>query len=213
MPPKSPATSLRPRRRYHHGNLRTALIEAGLQLIEEKGVRALTLREIAARVGVSRMAPYRHFPTKEHLLAAISEAGFEQFRETLEGARQSVSPDFRARLAAMGLAYVRFATEHRAHFEVMFSAIDTGTDRKISVAGQRAFAVLEETIREAQSRGEVRSGDSVLLAELAWSTIHGISVLGLGTDSLTPGRTTDLVETCSEVLRTGFEPRPVCAGK
>src|SRR5277367_1200570 len=101
---------------YHHGNLRAALIEASLKLIEEKGVRALTLREIGIRVGVSRMAAYRHFHDKADLLAAIREVGFSQFADALEGARQSVT-DPGARLEAMALAYVRFAAEHRVHYE------------------------------------------------------------------------------------------------
>src|SRR5215510_479135 len=111
-------------RQYHHGNLPTALIEAGLKLIEKKGVRALTLREIGARVGVSRMAAYRHFSDKGHLLAAIREAGFEQFAEVLEAARSKAGKGFASRLKAMALAYVRFAAEHSAYFEVMFEWTD-----------------------------------------------------------------------------------------
>src|SRR6202167_2384133 len=107
---------------YHHGNLRAALIDAGLKLIEEKGVRALTLREIGVRVGVSRMAAYRHFQDKADLLAAIREVGFSQFADALEGARQSAPEDPAARLQAMALAYVRFAAEHRVHYEVMFGS-------------------------------------------------------------------------------------------
>src|SRR3954469_25220545 len=75
-------------RGYHHGNLRSALIEAGLELIQEKGAAALTLREIGARAGVSRMAAYRHFANKEDLLGAISEAGFQQFAAALTEARE-----------------------------------------------------------------------------------------------------------------------------
>src|SRR5258708_31186887 len=73
---------------YHHGNLRAALIDTSLKLIEEKGVRALTLREIGTRAGVSRTAAYRHFTNKAALLAAISEAGFKEFGDALEAPRQ-----------------------------------------------------------------------------------------------------------------------------
>src|SRR5713226_3421377 len=112
------------RRSYHHGNLRASLIEVGLRLIEEKGVRAFTLRELGDRAGVSRMAAYRHFKNKADLLGAISEAGFTQFADALEAARNGASDSFAARLAAMAQAYVRFATEHAAYFEVMFSRVD-----------------------------------------------------------------------------------------
>src|ERR1700719_1041429 len=100
---------------YHHGNLRAALIETGLKLIEEKGVKALTLREIGSRAGVSRMAAYRHFADKADLLGAISEAGFSQFADALEKARHEAPADTASRLDAMGLAYVRFAAEHPAY--------------------------------------------------------------------------------------------------
>src|ERR1700676_4509372 len=94
--------------KYHHGNLREALIEAGLKLIEEKGVRALTLREIGAQGGVSRMAAYRHFADKAGLLEAISEGGFAQFADALDQTRGSAGEAFGPRLKAMALAYVRF---------------------------------------------------------------------------------------------------------
>src|SRR6478752_1849039 len=95
--PTAPAKS----RKYHHGNLREALIEAGLVLIAEKGVRALTLREIGARAGVSRMAAYRHFKNKEDLLLAISEAGFVRFGDKLENARRTAPANFADRITAM----------------------------------------------------------------------------------------------------------------
>src|SRR6266849_2149258 len=93
-------------KRYHHGNLRAALIEAGLELIAEKGPLALTLREIGSRLGVSRTAAYRHFADKTELLNAIREAGFIEFGNALEQAREQAGPKFAARLTAMGKAYL-----------------------------------------------------------------------------------------------------------
>src|SRR5437016_14549022 len=84
--------------RYHHGNLPGALIEAGLKLIEEKGIRALTLREIGAQVGVSRSAAYRHLADKAELLGAIREAGFTQFGDALIAARRAAPDAFAPRL-------------------------------------------------------------------------------------------------------------------
>src|SRR2546427_401796 len=124
MPKKSAHIKRKPVRKYHHGNLPAALIEAGLKLIEKRGVRSLTLREIGARVGVSRMAAYRHFADKTDLLAAISEAGFAQFADALELARSKAGKTFPSRLKAMALAYVRFAAEHPAYYEVMFGWAD-----------------------------------------------------------------------------------------
>jgi AcrR family transcriptional regulator len=172
----------RKRRAYHHGNLKAALIETGLQLIEEKGVQALTLREIGARLGVSRSAAYRHFTDKANLLGEISEAGFTQFADALASARDSAHPDFASRMSAMGVAYVRFAAEHRAHFEVMFSPPGAIDEPRPSSAGQRAFGILENTIREGQQSGDVRAGDSAEMARMVWSLVHGISMLRLEHD-------------------------------
>ena len=114
---KSAAATKRP---YHFGNLREALIQTSLELIRESGVAALTLREIGSRLGVSRMAAYRHFTDKAALLAAISEIGFTRFGDALEKAAKSTQGHF-SRLEEMGVAYVRFAMAHRSHFEVMLA--------------------------------------------------------------------------------------------
>jgi AcrR family transcriptional regulator len=163
---------------YHHGNLRAALIECGLDLIQEKGIRALTLREIGSRLGVSRSAAYRHFADKAALLGAISEAGFVEFGDALEAAKHGAGEDFGSRLEAMGIAYVLFAAQRRAHFEVMFSE-PAQPDCPPSEAGLRAFGILEQTIREGQESGEVRAGDSKLLARVVWSLVHGVAMLRL----------------------------------
>ncbi len=186
---------------YHHGNLPAALIGAGLKLIEKKGVRALTLREIGARVSVSRLAAYRHFSDKADLLTAIREAGFELFADTLEQARSKAGTTFSSRLKAMAVAYVRFAAEHRGHFEVMFS----WSPAPASAASARAFGILEQTIREGQQSGDVRPGDSVVLARLVWAQVHGVSMLRLAPDLTPKGTGTRFVEFCSEVLQIGLK--------
>src|SRR6266700_6878391 len=107
---------------YHHGNLREVLVETGLKVIEKHGVNALTLREIGAQAGVSRTAAYRHFASKEDLICAIREAGFALFNRDVGAAAAAAAPDFPSRLKAMAVAYVRFATRHRARYTVMFDA-------------------------------------------------------------------------------------------
>src|SRR5262245_9717586 len=191
---------------YHHGNLPAALIEAGLKIIEKKGVRGLTLREIGARVGVSRMAAYRHFSDKADLLAAIREAGFQQFADALEQARSNAANTFASRLKAMAVAYVRFAAEHPATFEVMFSW-NPHQPAPPSPAGVRAFGSLERTIRDGQQSGDVRPGDPVVLARLVWAQVHGVSVLRLAPDLTPKGAGTRFVEFCSEILETGLSRR------
>ncbi len=203
MQQKAARAKARVERRYHHGNLPAALIEGGLKLIAEKGVRALTLREIGAQVGVSRMAAYRHFADKDDLLQSICEAGFGLFADTLEEARRNAPEGFAPRLTAMALAYVRFAAEHPAYYEVMFGWRDKWTDRPTPQAA-RSFGILEETIRQGQQTGEVRAGDTVTLARLVWAQVHGISMLRLEPDLSPNGAGTRFVQFCSEVLQRGL---------
>ncbi len=188
---------------YHHGNLRAVLIEAGLALIAEKGVRALTLREIGAKVGVSRMAAYRHFADKSQLLLAIRAAGFEKFAAALEAERAATSKNCKTRLNGMGVAYVRFARENPAYFEVMFG---TPPDEQAEAceAEQRAFQILEETIAEGQAKREFRKGDTHLMACALWSLVHGISALKLDQLPFAGGMDPDqFVIALSDVLNVG----------
>jgi AcrR family transcriptional regulator len=191
-------------RAYHHGNLRAALIETGLQLIAEKGPLALTLREIGSRLGVSRTAAYRHFADKPALLDAIREAGFIEFGKALEQARENAGPQFAARMTAMGTAYVRFAREHSAHFQVMFGPAGASPGPSSSAAGERAFGILLDTVKDGQQQGEVRSGDPMLLASVAWAMVHGISALRLDQTCPLEDRTQDFSAACSSVLLSGL---------
>jgi AcrR family transcriptional regulator len=189
--------------KYHHGNLRKVLIDQGVKLVEESGVNALTLREIADRVGVSRTAPYRHFAEKADLLAAIREAGFAAFAEALEAARDSAA-DFTARFDAVGLAYLRFAEEHRAYFEVMFGAGCAREEGSDDPVGRRAFDVLEGVIREGQAAGEFRAGDSRMMARVVWAMSHGIAVLRFETDYSASGKGTRFLQAAGRILREGL---------
>src|SRR5260370_11616349 len=114
-------TTVRNTKPYHHGHLREALLQAAIQLIAEVGPAGFTLREVARRAGVSHNAPYRHFPDREDLLAAVAAQGFRELNEAMLEAvtqhRNSVG-----RLKRAGLAYVEFALPRPEHFTVMFDA-------------------------------------------------------------------------------------------
>ena len=150
------------------------------------------------------MAAYRHFSDKAELLSAIREAGFLQFVEALEEAWRAARPDFSARFNALALAYVRFAAAHRAHFEVMFGQPSSENLPAGSGPGERAFGILVETIRAGQESGDVREGDPVTFARMAWAQVHGISMLGLEPDLSPSGAGTKFVEFSSEVLQAGL---------
>jgi AcrR family transcriptional regulator len=189
---KKPPTS------YHHGNLRAALIECGLELIQQKGIDALTLREIGTQLGVSRTAAYRHFKDKAELLAAISKAGFVEFENAVNAARKDAADDFASQMDTLALAYARFADEHRAQFEVMFAAV-LEAGGTTAAGGGGNLRILEDIIRQAQQRGEVRQGDPSLLARIVWALVHGASMPTGGN-----GAEPCFIRFSAEILRSGL---------
>jgi AcrR family transcriptional regulator len=167
------------RKQYHHGNLREVLLQAAIQSIAELGPAGFTLREVARRAGVSHNAPYRHFQDKEDLLAAVATEGF---RELTQAMLDSVKPKSgaRERLKCAGLAYVEFALRRPEHFTVMFDApVSKSRSSKLAEISQQAFATLVNFVKSGQEEGQLPPGDSLPLALLAWSMVHGISKLAV----------------------------------
>jgi AcrR family transcriptional regulator len=170
-----------PKRSYHHGDLRRALLDAALAILAVAGPHGLTLREVAQKVGVTPPAMYHHFKDKEALLAAVAEEGFVELFDTMTKARDEATSKGASRLRAMSRGYVRFAVAHPAHFRVMFDKlIDYHAYPSLHAAADRAFAALLEAIAEGQKSGVVRRGDPTELALLAWSTVHGLAILWIG---------------------------------
>lgn len=166
-------------RPYHHGDLRRALLDAALALIEAEGVAALTLRQTARQVGVTHAAPYRHFKDKAALLAGVAAEGFRLLADRTETARDAAGPDPIDRLLAIGVAYVRFALEHPAHYRVMFGRdiVETPGEHTFHGEAARAFAVLTGCVGEVQHAGECPSEGAGVRSILAWSTVHGLAML------------------------------------
>ncbi|MFM7219757.1 MAG: TetR/AcrR family transcriptional regulator [Nodosilinea sp.] len=166
---------------YHHGNLRQSLINAAIALISEEAISDLSLRQVARRVGVSHNAPYRHFEDKEALLAAVAEQGFQSLRGTMETARQVIPSDSSQHMEAIGVAYVHFALAHPSHYRLMFGDYRCNFSKHpaLAEAAQQSFMVLVNTIREGQIAGIFRLADPVDMAQVAWSMVHGQSMLAL----------------------------------
>src|ERR671910_159369 len=116
--PRSTRAVRKPDRPYHHGNLRRALLDEALATIRDEGVDGVTLREIGARLGVSRTALYRHFADKGALLTTVATEGFRALRLGLVTAWEEGGRDDEA-FRAMGVAYVRFAVANPSHYRVM----------------------------------------------------------------------------------------------
>ena len=166
------------KRPYHHGDLRAALIEAALSLVQEHGVKGLALSDAAHRAGVSVAAPYRHFKDKEALLAEIAAEGFVLFRDALARAAQTNPKDKVQRLVEMGVAYVDFALEHRSHFKVMWeSGIPKENYPEVGKAGQEAYLLLEKAAIDLLPGAP--AGRQQALVAAAWSMVHGYASLTL----------------------------------
>jgi len=153
-------------RRYHHGDLRAALLRAAGEIIEEQGVAALSLREAARRAGVSHNAPYRHFAEREALLAALAAEGFAQLGRALEtGVAQGPK--------ARGEAYLRFALAHPQRFRLMFGGLlRLDAHPALREAAGLTYAGLVRAIEPlAGAQGAPTA------AAAAWSLVHGLAQL------------------------------------
>src|SRR5690606_14182762 len=157
---------------YHHGDLREALLREGVALLQESGTEALTLRKLAQRLGVSHMAPYRHFSDKDALLAAIAATGFRQLKSRLERAGSAAAPNGSA-LLRKGTAYVKFALDEPAMFRLMFGATrPAGQYDELDAARAEAFDVLIGEI-PADLQPEART----MKARGCWALVHGLALL------------------------------------
>ncbi len=164
--------------RYHHGDLRRALLVEALRTIETHGVETLTLRTVGERLGVSRTALYRHFSDKQALLAAVGREGFRLLRLTLIEAWDQ-NGHGRAGFEAMGVAYVNFAVAHPSHYRVMFGRFieSCEKDAEFIAEAKSAFQVLVDSLVEQQQTGLVRRDDPLIQARMIWSLVHGIAML------------------------------------
>ena len=161
---------------YHHGDLRQTVLQEASNILEKEGLGALSLREVARRAGVSHNAPYRHFPDRDSLLAALVEEGFQMFADELA----------RRPRREMGEAYVEFALSHPQRFRLMF-----GGTVKLEKRDRRAYEALLGSFSEL---GE----DAPYAAAAAWGLVHGLAHLLL--DGHFAGR--DQKQFVRDVLRT-----------
>jgi AcrR family transcriptional regulator len=156
--------------------VRERLCDAAARIYALEGEAALSMRRLAAEVGCSPMAPYRHFADKEALVAAVRAAAFTRLADALDG----VAQDGRHRAADIGEAYVRFARENPAAYKLMFDLAqpDERAYPELAAAAARARATMTGYVHELVAAG-VLAGDPVQLGFVFWATIHGLIVLDL----------------------------------
>lgn len=165
---------------YQHGDLREALVQAGLKLLAESGVDGLSLRAAAQLAGVSHAAPYRHFRDKRALVAAIAERGFRMLTASMRAEVATVgSGDIRERLIALGVGYLKFATASPAYLHVIFGGVLCQEDipPSLAEAGDEAYQTLRAEVAAGIERGALRPGDVDVQALACWSLVHGFSTL------------------------------------
>jgi AcrR family transcriptional regulator len=164
---------------YHHGDLRNALLAAAEQLLEKKGVAAVTLREVAKKAGVSHTAPYRHFEDKQALLSALAQIGYQRLADAMLQCIAEANDNPREQLRLASLAYVRLATSHPQMTYLMFGGVlkPFDTEPALQKIAQRAFEGLLQIIRNGQMEGLYKEKDTQSLAMAVWSQMHGLSML------------------------------------
>ncbi|MFF4960351.1 TetR/AcrR family transcriptional regulator [Streptomyces sp. NPDC001222] len=192
---------------YHHGNLRAALLERAEAVLTESGAVGLSLRGLARDLGVSHAAPTRHFRDRQAVLDALVVNGFTELNGRLQAAADEPGP-VEQRLIALGRAYLGFAVERAALLQLMFTAKhEEQSSQELRELGHLALETAARLIAEAQRNGIVRPGDPVRLAQIAFSTVHGLATLAVGglLDDTPLDEATDLA---LQVLLAGLRATP-----
>ena len=202
-------------RAYHHGDLRAALIDASVELVDKDQDWTFSLREVARRAGVSHNAPFNHFPDKRYLLDAVAGVGFEELSAVMRSTADGIS-NVAEVLKAIARAYVDFALANPARYRLMFgSELIPSEDFQPEVsarAGDEAKRVLRDVILlgatgnefcvDSEDRGEVST--AVLTV---WSAVHGLSMLLIDSKSEMPAKPGQLVDEISQTLIEGLRRR------
>lgn len=165
-------------RPYHHGNLKETLVAAGLRRLARDGARRLSLRSLAREIGVSPMAPYKHFRDKEALLAALAETGFAQLAQRIRTERERHAGRPAEALEAAGRAYVELALENPPLLQLMFSGVCPAVQSNNTEG--TAFGELLHVVEDAQKAGLIPAGDPLPHVLVAWATAHGAAVMLTG---------------------------------
>jgi AcrR family transcriptional regulator len=165
---------------YHHGDLKNALVKAGVEILAKEGLGGLSLRKVARQAGVSHAAPYSHFADKQALIAAISTEGFKQLFNQIKAVIATYRDDPENLLIETAWTYLQFALNEPDRFKLMFSSVlEKEKDYPDFVEiSQNNFRQLVEIVELCQQANILKEGESDLIALSIWGTVHGfISLL------------------------------------
>jgi AcrR family transcriptional regulator len=204
---KRPAKSAMDERPYHHGGLRTALLEHGMKILREEGLEALTLRAVARAAGVSQAAPYRHFADRRALMGAIAAEGFGELHRAMGEAMAKGGG--RDGFKGIALAYVRFAQANPALYRVMFGPEVANTEDlpELASASRGSLGFVQAGLEQLQAAGLVKPGDAAVLATACWASLHGTVSLILDGQAETVTDIDTLVEATAQLVMFGLAPR------
>lgn len=171
---------------YHHGNLRDALVDVAVEVVREGGPEALSLRELARRVGVSHAAAYRHFADREALIDVVAERALEALVAAVHRRMEVLSDDdavvlARRRLMAIGAGYVEFALAETGLFRLLFTAYPDPPEGKDAgdAGGDDPYGMLNAALDDLVAVGYLTAGDRLGADVTCWSAVHGFAVLNV----------------------------------
>jgi AcrR family transcriptional regulator len=204
-------------RRYHHPDLRQALLDGAVRLIKEEGMREFSLRKLASQVGVSHAAPYRHFENKEAILATLMLEGHKRLRASLLDAVAHCRGKAIDKLLAQGRAYLEFARKNPGYLSVMFSREAMAAARSVGEklgAHQEdydSFGVVEATVAQCQAEGAMDPhANTGALSLHAWAEVHGLALLrndGLiaGMSEMRGGKEATTLDAIFDIMRARWK--------
>jgi AcrR family transcriptional regulator len=160
-------------------DVRARILRASVSLIDERGLAALSMREVARRAGLSHQAPYNHFEDRESILAALCEEGFDELRRRTNAAKVPASNAAGDLLERSGNAYVSFAFSHPTHFRIMFRPELVAIEKfpRAHACAEAAFAELVEVVGRYVAGGRGWNGKERVLVSMCWSIAHGLASL------------------------------------
>ncbi|KAB1654323.1 TetR/AcrR family transcriptional regulator [Pseudoclavibacter chungangensis] len=163
---------------YHHGNLRATLLARAVEVVDDEGVDALSMRQLARDAGVSHGATSRHFPERRALLDAVAVVGFERLDAALRTAANTPSDDLRDVFESVARAYVAFATTHARLLELMYTAKhDPDASTQLVTTAHGCTDIIHELVRRGQAEGIVRTGSADEFTVAAFASVHGLAAI------------------------------------